>query len=179
MTFDTSVATSDDFGTRTAPDAITFHRSLNAPIERVWKLLTSPEGLATWLGQATVDPRRGGDFIVQLTDDILMHGRLLELDAPRRLVISWRELENGASTGHATTEDDVSELSFALKPVDGRTHLTLVHRLILAGEPMNGFGAGWHAFLDTLQAVLEGRPRIDPHVRYKDLRDEYVERLRA
>ncbi len=168
-----------EYGQRIAEDAIRFERRLEAPIDRVWASLTTAEGLAPWLGTARIELRKGGDFIVNLTPDILMAGTILILEPPRLLVIAWHELENGSSTQHATTHDDRSELSFALEVEGDGTRLILTHRLIRGAVTMTEYSAGWHAYLDALASALEPGAPVEVGHRYEKLRPYYEDALRG
>jgi uncharacterized protein YndB with AHSA1/START domain len=164
------------YATKPAPDTISFERTIDAPQAKVWSLISTSDGLKQWLGTTSIELKQGGDFIAQLTEDVTMHGRILTLDPPHRLTISWHEICNGESTDHATTGNQTSEISFALEALDeNKTKLTFVHRLIQSGETMFGFAGGWHCYLDTLQAVLENRP--EPNTSFTDLMVHYERAL--
>ena len=169
-----STLVTDALGERVGPDTIRFERRFDASPERVWQALTTPEGLETWLGGATIDLRPGGSFRVQLTPNVTMDGRIRHLEPPAKLTLAWRELEDGALTHHAVTETGESELSFELRADGDGTRLTLVHRLIRAGEPMIGFGAGWHAFLQKLRTSLASSASLDVMEYYERVRPAYV-----
>jgi hypothetical protein len=53
-----------------------------------------------------------------------------------------------------------------LADVGGETVLTLEHRR-LTRSTGSGFAAGWHAFLDRMQALLDGQPLPDWMQRFK------------
>lgn len=115
---------------------------------------------------------------VQLNDAVVMRGEILALDPPRRLVLAWREFEDGALlTSHAIAPDDSSRLSFTLREVGDATLLTLRHERIPAGDVMNGFSAGWHAFLDALVASIQGAAPVDVGERFEALQAAYHAQL--
>jgi uncharacterized protein YndB with AHSA1/START domain len=91
-----------------------------------------------------------------------MQGRILEIDAPRRLSIAWHETSGGTPRRNATNAQDESELSFDLEALDETmTRLVLVHRL-LRRDRLAGIGGGWHAHLDALKVALaSGRLDIE------------------
>jgi uncharacterized protein YndB with AHSA1/START domain len=159
-------------GERIAEDAIRFERVLRAPIERVWRALTTPEGLAPWLGAATLELRTGGSFTLQLGQSE-MRGRILRLEPPARLVLFWQEIQDGAVAQYGVTPDFHSELSFELEPLPAGTKLTLIHRLIEKGDVMASFLGGWHAHLDALSATLEGGSSPDITVLYEQVKPSY------
>jgi uncharacterized protein YndB with AHSA1/START domain len=146
-------AESAPLGERIAENAIRFERVLRAPMERVWHALTTPEGLAPWLGAATVDLRAGGAFVLDFGESE-MRGRILTLEPPTRLVLSWQEWADGEVAEYGITPDFHSELSFELEPLPHGTRLTLLHRLIETDEIMASFLGGWHAHLEALHAAL-------------------------
>jgi uncharacterized protein YndB with AHSA1/START domain len=64
------------------------------PVERLWAALTTSEALAAWLMPNDFEPRVGHAFQL-VTDpapgfDGIVHCEVLELEAPRRMVWSWR-----------------------------------------------------------------------------------------
>jgi uncharacterized protein YndB with AHSA1/START domain len=167
----------NDLARRIADDAIHFERTIPVPVERVWDALTTESGLSTWIGPANVELRVGGSFTLQLTEDVEMRGRVLELDAPHRIVIYWREISEGVPSEYATTPDFHSELIFTLAPIPEGTKLTLTHRLIRGGETMTSFAAGWHGFLDRLEAVLRGESTFDAMAIYEKMKPLYDQRF--
>jgi uncharacterized protein YndB with AHSA1/START domain len=152
-------------------DGIRFVRILNAPVERVWKALVSPEGLREWLGEATVDARLGGAFEIRWDETDAMHGHILEFEQPTRLVIAWHETSDGEPRRNATAPDDRSHLSFTLEPFRDGTRLTLIHRL-LRRENLAGIGGGWHSHLDALASALQ-KGTLDIEQRYALVLPDY------
>lgn len=138
-------------------------RLLEAPIERVWSFLVDPAKRARWLAGGT-QPAKAGDTIeLRFENDTLtgepappqyaqfagVHlacSRVLKIEPPRLLVISWDE-------GSA----DASEVSFTLEPRGERTQLTLVHARLPRRATMLNVAGGWHAHLDVLEDVLAER----------------------
>lgn len=160
-------------------DAIEFQRELQAAPERVWRALTTTDGIAAWFGAPLcIEAHVGGSYHIQLTDDTVMSGTILELEPERLLVIAWREASDGVPKIHSTgPDDDTSELRFALAPHGSGTLFTLTHRLIRPGDSMNGFAGGWHAFVDSLEATLRGDARPDIMARYREMREIYDARF--
>jgi uncharacterized protein YndB with AHSA1/START domain len=166
---------STDTGERLGRDGLRFERRFAAPPERVWKALVTPEGLGAWLGDAvTLEPRAGGALVIRFNEEDRMNGTILEFEPQRRLVLAWREDSNGTASGHATREDDESIVTFELAPAgDGGTAFAFTHRYIRPGDPMIGFGAGWHSHLDALGAYLAGGESPDRTALYERLRPIY------
>ena len=62
-------------------------------------------------------------------------------------------------------------MRFEVASADGSTRLVIEHRNIPA-DVVVGYGAGWHAHLDWLEAQLAGK-RFDFWPRYRELRPLY------
>jgi len=181
---DTEAVETDDapLGKRIAANAIRFERVLPAPIERVWNALTTPAGLAPWLGAATVDLRAGGHFRLDFGESE-MRGRILQLEPPNRLVLFWQECDTGGAIAeYGVTPDFHSELSFELVALTeetdaadatGGTKLILVHRLIAGGDVMASFLGGWHAHLEALLAALGDSAVPDRTALYELVKPRY------
>jgi uncharacterized protein YndB with AHSA1/START domain len=155
----------DGMGVVTRQDdraTVRFERHLDAAIGDVWAALTTPAGLASWLAPATVDLTEGGKMAIDFGEEGLAGGPITALDAPTLLEYQWR----------FPGEPD-SVLRFALTPDDEHTVLVLEHRFLPADQAM-GYGAGWHAHLDHLEARLAGR---EPGVwadRFRELVPHYL-----
>ena len=138
---------------------IVFHRHLRAPIEKAWAALTTPERLADWFVNATVDLRAGGTIRAKWADF-----KITVCDPPRSLAWAW---ELG---GRDTL------VRFDLVPEAGGCELTLTHSgLDPRGGPGAGVRAGWHAHLEALPDAIEGRatPWEVKEAREEALRDAY------
>jgi len=91
-----------------------------------------------------------------------MECRILELDPPRRLVISW-----GRSDG----------VTFELEPVGSKVLLTVTHRRLPDRGVLLMVSAGWHAHLDLLAARLSGEEPALFWDSWTRLKAEYDRRL--
>ena len=89
------------------------------------------------------------------TVDIL--GKVVEIDPPRRLVISWAFLHE------AQDETKVSRATFELTPLGPDTRLKVIHSDLEPGSEMQkGIADGWPAVLSNLKTLLEtGRTLSD------------------
>jgi uncharacterized protein YndB with AHSA1/START domain len=147
-----------------------YRRRLAHPRERVWAALTDPEQVKKWLMAVSValDGRPGGSLeTVAGPSQIRATGKILTWDPPRAYEYEWvveprEELPQGEN----------SFVRWELTDVGGETVLTLEHRR-LTRSAGSGFAAGWHAFLDRLSALIEGRPLPDWTTRFAELRAEY------
>jgi uncharacterized protein YndB with AHSA1/START domain len=168
-----------ELGERAGADGLRFVRHFSTSIERVWQAITTPEGIAAWLGRAvTLEAVAGGAFEVELTADTVMDGAVLEIEPPRRLAIRWHETSDGVSLPYGTQIGDTSLITFELTPdAAGGTILIFTHRRIRDGEIMTSFGAGWHALLEALTALVADEPRVDVTTRYAELKPGYDARF--
>lgn len=120
---------------------------LSAPPSRVWRALTEPELLASWLMQNDIRPEVGHRFTMRAQPvpgwDGVVHCEVLEVETERRLQYSWRggsdEIE-----GYGGRLDTVVTWTLEAAP-GGSTLLRLEHS---GFTPANAFafdnlGSGW------------------------------------
>jgi uncharacterized protein YndB with AHSA1/START domain len=129
---------------------------IDAEPEVVFDYFTKPESLVQWMSdRAVLDPRPGGEFTL-FFDDRCVQGRYLEIDRPRRLVITWgrrgsREMPPFSST---------LEVSFA--PEGNGTRVSIVHSGLPESEAPK-HALGWRHYLGRLQTLCSGAA-LAPHV---------------
>jgi uncharacterized protein YndB with AHSA1/START domain len=129
---------------------------LAAPPEVVFRHLTDPAVMIRWMGQhATLEAAPGGAFEVDI-NGVPIRGRYLEVDPPRRVLVSW------GVAGSADLPPGATEVEFTLTPIPAGTHLKLVHRGFPPGQ--HGIHAmGWPHFLGRLTLAVAGAdPGPDP-----------------
>jgi uncharacterized protein YndB with AHSA1/START domain len=135
-----------------------FHHSVHiaAEPEQVFEYFVRPEAMLRWMGDyALLDPRPGGEFTLDI-NGVPVRGRYLELDPPRRLLISW---------GHAGSErlpPGASTVEITLSNEGDGTTVRIVHRDLPDSEaPQHAIG--WPHFLQRLVlAGAGGDPGPDP-----------------
>jgi uncharacterized protein YndB with AHSA1/START domain len=129
---------------------------LNAPVQEVFRHLTDPVAMIRWMGQhATLEPAPGGAFEVDI-NGVPVRGRYLEVDPPRRVVVSW------GVAGSPDLPPGASQVEFTLTPTVAGTRLRLVHRN-LPPDQASIHGTGWRHFLGRLsQAATGADPGPDP-----------------
>jgi uncharacterized protein YndB with AHSA1/START domain len=130
-------------------DPITASVRIEAAPERVFEYFTAPDALVRWMGEyALLDAVPGGEFTVDIRG-VPVRGRYLEVEPPRRLVISW---------GHAGSErlpPGASTLEVRLRAEGGGTEVEIVHRDLPEPEA-TGHARGWRHFLGRLAVAAAG-----------------------
>lgn len=154
---------------RSAEDAVVIERTLDAPVELVWRMWTDPEHFAAWYGPdgasipvARMDVRVGGTRLVSMLVQtprgamtMWFTGQYLEVVQNKRLVYTESMSDEqgtviaptdlGMPSGHPTT----TEIRVELDDLGGRTRMVMTH----AGIPADSPGAaGWTMALDKLAA---------------------------
>ncbi len=105
------------------PDRIEREVLIAAPIERVWAVITQPEHVGAWFGDAgaEVDLRPGGVILIHWKDYGTGYGVVERVEPPR--VFAWR----GALLGHTEVRADNSTVvEFTLTPEGKGTRLRVV-----------------------------------------------------
>jgi uncharacterized protein YndB with AHSA1/START domain len=85
-----------------------------------------------------------------------IRGRYLEIDPPRRIVVSW------GVVGSTDLPPGATQVEFTLTPTPAGTHLRLVHSGLPPSQaPMHA--TGWNHFLPRLSLAAAGTdPGPDP-----------------
>ena len=137
----------------------TITRTFDAPRERVWEALTTPEGLAAWFHTApytlpaervTIELRPGGAFSATMVhsgdeSELPFHGHYREIEEPARIV---QTLENPDDPATETLTYTLVDLG------DGRTETTYHQVGHLPDEQYPLIEQGVNGFWDQLEAHL-------------------------
>ena len=137
------------------PDRIERETLIAAPVERVWELVTAPEHVGTWFGDAgaEIDLRPGGAMALRWEEHGTVRARVERVEAPRVFAYRW------ASRMDAEPEEGASTLvEFFLEPDARGTLLRVVESGFAALEGTEAENAelaerhegGWGTFLDRL-----------------------------
>ena len=151
---------------------LTFRRTYRHSLVHVWEAIATPAGLRSWLmcTHAVIDGRVGGRFeLVSGPAGYHSTGKILVWEPPRVLEYEWNvapvpEMPRGE---HAI-------FRYELTPKGDATHVLVTYRRITK-QTARGFLPGLHAFLDRLEAQLDGRTPPDWMQRFDELRTEYPE----
>jgi uncharacterized protein YndB with AHSA1/START domain len=141
--------------------SVTLVRRIAARPAIVFDALSTTEGVAAWWGpddlpvlSAELDARVGGAYRVRFqTLDGQEHeafGECLEVDPPRRLVISW----NYAFGGEPEEAGRTSHVEFDVRAIDGGAELTLTHTRLANEASLASHARGWTGSLAKLVGRL-------------------------
>jgi uncharacterized protein YndB with AHSA1/START domain len=93
---------------------------INAPIKTVWRVLTTPEQVAVWVGAIGFQPQVGAKFEFHAPPqgdwNGITYSEVLEIEPLRRLVFSW-----------AVPGVPATQVEFTLRAAGEQTEVTLVH----------------------------------------------------
>jgi uncharacterized protein YndB with AHSA1/START domain len=143
---------------------------IKATPQAIWDALTRPEWSVKYGYAPLVDYelRAGGRFRALPNEgmkalgmlDVIIDGEVLEVNAPRKIVQTWRMLMDPGMAAEGFTR-----LTCEIEPVRGGvTRLTVTHDVtgapmlnaLLAGEgESTGAGGGWSEVLSGLKTLLE------------------------
>ena len=149
-----------------------FTRVLHHTPEHVWDAIATSEGLADWLmgSDVRIDGRPGGTVeMVSGAGRYHSKGTILNWDPPHLFEYEW----NVAPVPEMPLGEHAI-FRYELSPQEGSTLLTVTYRRITK-PTASGFLPGLHAFLDRLEAQLDGRPLPDWQNRFNELLAAYPE----
>jgi uncharacterized protein YndB with AHSA1/START domain len=161
---------------RVAADTIRLERTLDAPVETVWRYLTEASLREKWFMGGT-DARPDSEFELvtdhdKLSDDrdvpypdnyaqfkgTVWNEKVLRFERPRLLETTFQSGKNGTVT-------------YELFPEGERTRLVLTHSGIVSPVGAQDFGSGWNSHMTVLQERLAGRSVRDFWALHKNSRE--------
>ena len=167
-------------GTLSDAQTLRLQRRLPGPIERVWSYLTDSGLRGQWLASGSMQLAPGASFELLWQNDALSDSaaerpdgfaaesratcQCVEVEAPRRMRYRW---------------PGVGEVSIELETVGDEVMLTLTHRQLTGETLILNVCAGWHAHLERLVALTEGRQPPSLWRTWKRLRQDYDAQLHA
>lgn len=172
----------DAYGVLTEPATLTIQRVLPGPIERVWAYLAESDLRRQWMASGEMEMKVGAPVNFVWRNDELtsppgrrpagfpeehsMQSRIVALDPPHKLVITWG--------------DKGGEVSFELEPAGSKVLLTVIHRRLPDDRAIKlSICAGWHMHLSVLVARVSGKEPEPFWDGWARLKTEYEPRLPA
>ncbi|CAN5344132.1 SRPBCC family protein [soil metagenome] len=144
-------------------DTIEREISIEAPVDRVWSLITEAEHLGTWFGDAgaDIDLRPGGTLEVRW-DGHRLHGVVEAVEPTSRFAFRWRQLDSAA--GEELVAGNSTLVEFHLEHDGGTTRVRVVESgfesLALPAEDrtglLDGHTKGWASEMGELQTYGSG-----------------------
>ncbi len=119
-----------------------------APPEVVFGFFTDPAKITRWMGRAaTLDPRPGGIFRVEISPSDVARGEYVAVEPPRRVAFTW-----GWESGGAPLAPGASLVEVTFTPDGDGTRVRLVHTRLPA-HLVKAHDDGWQGMLAQLVAV--------------------------
>lgn len=131
---------------------------ISTSLEKLWKGLIEPEVTAKYWQHINVSDWKPGSRWEHRRADkegaLVMVGKVVEFNPPRRLVLTWAAPEDKAA------EEKRSRVAFDLEPVGKTVRLTVAHDSLEPGsEMLQSITEGWPKVLSSLKSLMEtGRP---------------------
>ena len=122
--------------------------------QKIWEALTTPEfARQYWFGMHIASDWKPDAQWQMVSDDgrVFDRGVVVESDAPRRLVLRWRNVwkPEFAAEGDALC-------TITLEPADGAVKLQVVHEMERENSGLiQAVGGGWPKILSNLKSLLE------------------------
>jgi len=136
-----------------AQRAIVVERLMPHPPEKIWRALTQPALIQTWLMQNDFEPRVGHRFNFRATPIMGWNGvtdcEVLVVEPPLRLVYSWNASGDQAADGLKTI------VTWTLTPGAGATHVRMEQTGFRPQDDAGyrGMGGGWPRIVERLEQV--------------------------
>jgi uncharacterized protein YndB with AHSA1/START domain len=104
-------------------DRIERETFIEAPVERVWEIVTEPEHVGRWFSDAgaEIDLRPGGAMSMTWAEHGTVHGRDETVEPPSRFAVRW-----AAQMGSQELEGNSTLVEFTLAPEGEGTRLRVV-----------------------------------------------------
>jgi len=123
--------------------------------ERLWAALTQPEFTKRyWFGVTMKSDWKAGAGWEMMYDDgrVMDAGSIVEADAPRRLVIKWRN-----EWKPEFKAEGYSRCTMELEPTGDSVKLSVIHEMDVANSAFinEGVSNGWPKILSNLKSLLE------------------------
>lgn len=128
---------------------VRFERTIHASSDAIWSVLTDTARLPGWYGEGRIEGRVGGT--VSLMGGHI-RGTVTQWLPPKKLAYTWNVFAPGQTVSdfpesYLTLEMDSSKLTL--------THLPVLEQFVRLNA------AGWHTFLDMVDAAARGAP-VEP-----------------
>ncbi len=132
--------------------------------QKLWDALLKPEFTKQYWFGVTQDSAwtAGAPWKMQFADGrVTDSGSVVEIDPPRRLVLSWRH-----ELTPELTEEGYSRATFELEEVGDAVKLTVLHEIDRDNSKLiQGVSGGWPKILASLKSLLETGKPLDQSIK--------------
>ena len=141
---------------QTTMEKIQSSTTIEAPVERVWRAITTPSEMKQWFFGVDTDAdwRPGGKLVHRGEYEgkpYIDKGEILEFEPPRRLVHThWSDV-----SGLPDSPEHYQEVAWDLKDRGGSTELTITERNLPSADAAKTSEQGWKGALQSLKELLE------------------------
>jgi uncharacterized protein YndB with AHSA1/START domain len=145
------------------PDRIERETVINAPVERVWELITDAEHLGRWFGDAgaEIDLRPGGAMVLRWEGYGTSRARVVAVEPRTRFSYRWAPFKDPG--GEEPVEGNSTLVEFTLQPQGDATRLRVVESGFASlatsedqrAKNLNGNTRGWEYETDELREYAE------------------------
>ena len=120
-----------------------------ASVATVFSYLVDPEKFVLWMGiAATIDPRPGGIFRIDVDGMHIASGRIEVVDPPHRVVLSW------GWEGSLDVPPGSTKVEITLEPEGSQTLLRLRHTGLPDEVQRASHAQGWAGYIASLAQRL-------------------------
>jgi uncharacterized protein YndB with AHSA1/START domain len=144
-------------------DQIERETLINAPVERVWELITEAEHLGRWFGDAgaEIDLRPGGAIVLRWAEYGTNRGRVVAVEPHTRFSYRWAPFKDPG--GEEPDDGNSTLVEFTLQPEGDATRLRVVESGFASlatsddqrAKNLNGNTDGWAQEIGELREYAE------------------------
>jgi uncharacterized protein YndB with AHSA1/START domain len=125
---------------------------IDASPDTVFEFFTDPAKMVRWKGTtATLDPRPGGVYRVQMNEQVIAVGEYVEVDPPNRVVFTW-----GWEGDYASTPPGSSTVEVTFTEDGDGTLVRLVHSGLPTTQSVEAHAHGWDQYMPRLVIAATG-----------------------
>ena len=133
--------------------AVRREMAIAATPETIWEFLVDSEKATRWMGQsASLDPRPGGEYRVEVLSGNVALGEFVEVDPPHRLVWTW----GWSDESQSPVPPGSTRIEVELEPDGDGTLLRFMHSGLPDAEATAKHAHGWDHYLERLATVARG-----------------------
>ncbi|RJF86263.1 ATPase [Oleomonas cavernae] len=137
-----------------AHDRFVYVTYIRTTVEKLWQALIEPDFTRRYWAETWQDCtwQPGAAWRLMIPDGRIGDaGEVLEIEPPRRLVLSWRN-----EFKPELRVEGFSRLTYELETMGDMVKLTLIHEMELTGSKLiEAVSSGWPMILASLKSLLE------------------------